>query len=359
MPKARGRNSETWIPLLILAAGLTLLYLLWNILVIFILAALFAFIVYPVVRLFDKKLPHVFSIISVYLLIGIALIVTIGLLAPTVTRQYGELVDAIPSYTEQARELSDSIQERYVALPPRWRMVADRALLELEQTALRVTRETIPAVFAFFTSLVALIFVPLLAFFMLLGYRGYKQMIVAVTPRRHRDTVNDLLAYTSRTLWNFIRGEFILMSSVGIATGVGLYLVGMPYPAVFGVLAGLLELIPNFGPIATTVLVVAVGLLIDPILALKAAGITIAVQLLENSLLVPLVMGKAVGLDPVTVAFAIFLGGSAAGILGAIIAIPLAVTVKTVVIYFYARDSDLPARARRFRRPSRRRRKAA
>ena len=344
MPNARRRDSRTWIPLLTLAAGLALLYLLWKVLLVFILAALFAFIVHPVVRLFDRKMPHAFSIITVYLLIAILLIIVVGLLAPVVSQQFRELVDAIPAYVERARELFDEIQQRYVALPSGWRTVADRALTELQATAVRLTQQTVPAAFGFLSGLFALVFVPLLAFFMLLDEKGYKRMVIAVTPRRHRRTANDLLTCTGQVLRSFIKGQLMLMSIVGTAVGAGLYLVGMPYAAVFAVLAGLLELIPTFGPILTTVVVTLVALVIDPVLALKAASVTILVQLLENVFLVPLVMARAVGLNPVTVAFAVFLGGSAAGIPGAIIAIPLAMMVKVVILYFYVEDRDLPGR---------------
>jgi predicted PurR-regulated permease PerM len=361
MPNARAERSQSWTPLLVLAASLLVLYLFWRVLLVFVLAALFAFVVSPVVRLFDRKLPHIFSIISVYLIIAILLTVVVGLTAPLVGEQFRLFVDALPSYVEQARELFDGLQARYVALPASWRAVGDRALTQLEETLTRVTRETIPAVFAVLSGLVTLVFVPLLAFFMLLDYEGYKRMLIAVTPRQHRETVNDLLSCVGRSLWDFIRGEFILMAAVGTLVGLGLYLVGMPYPIVFAILAGLLEIVPNIGPTITTIVVALVGLLIHPILALEAAGITIVVQLLENTLLVPLVLGKSVGLDPVTVIFAVFLAGSLAGVIAAIIAIPLALIAKIVLLYFYAEESELPREQRgiclpvaRRARPSRR-----
>lgn len=338
---SKARDSAGFIPLFIIAIILTLLYFLWDVLIVFILAALFAFLIYPIVQVLDRKLPHVLSIISVYLIIAILLIAIVGLLAPVISNQFREFVDALPNLIAQARDLFGNLQERYVNLPQRWQSLVDGALEELQQSAIRITRQTIPAVFALFTGLFALFLVPLIAFFMLLDYKGYKQMLTAVIPQPHKESIDSLLACMGQVLRNFIKGEFILMATVGTAVGLGLWLVGMPYPAVFGVIAGLLELIPNFGPIVTSILVAIVGLLIDPVLALKGVGVTIAVQILENAFLVPIVMSKAVGLDPVTVAFSIFIGGRISGILGALIAIPLAMMIKIVILYFYVKDPRL------------------
>jgi predicted PurR-regulated permease PerM len=118
----------------------------------------------------------------------------------------------------------------------------------------------------------------------------------------------------------------------------------MPYPALFGVIAGLLELIPNFGPLATTIIVALVGFLISPWLGVKGIIVTMGVQLLENTFLSPYIMSKAVGLNPVTIIFSIFLGAALAGVLGAIIAVPIATIVKIVILYFYASEADLPDR---------------
>lgn len=356
MTNAGTRKSQSYVPLLILAIGLALLYLLWSVFILFILAAFFAFIIHPLVGLLDKKLPHAFSIIVVYLLLVIGLIVVIGLLAPLVSTQFSEFVKAVPSYFHQAQNLTSGFHKRYISLPAGWRPTADRALTELQNWIVRITRESIPAVFTLFSSLVTVILVPLLAFYMLLGHSGYKRMLLALTPKQHRVTVNDLLTCTSRTLWNYLRGQLILSTTVGVVTGVGLYLVGMPYAAVFGILAGILELVPNIGPITTSVVVISIGLVIHPILGLKAGIVTIGVQLLENLFLAPVVMGRAVGLNPVTVIFAIFAGGKAAGIIGAIVAIPLAVLIKIVILYFYASDSELPDQGDKICRPSRRRR---
>ena len=355
MTNAETRKSQSYVPLLVLAIGLAALYFLWSILILFILAAFLAFIIHPLVSLLDRKLPHAFSIVLVYLLVIVGLIIIVGLLAPVISFQFAEFVKSIPSYFKQAQGLIADLQQRYAVLPAAWRPIVDRTLIQLEAWVIRVSQQSLPAVFSLLTNLVTLIIVPLLSFYMLLGYKGYKEMLLTVTPRQHRETINDLLASTSQTLWNYVRGELILTTTVGVVTGFGLYAVGMPYAAVFGVLAGILEAVPNVGPVTTSVIVISIGLMIHPILGLKAGIVTIGVQLLEGAFLAPVVMGRAVGLNPITVIFAIFVGAKAAGVLGAIVAIPIAVLTKIVILYFYASDDGLPEQEKISRPPSRRR----
>ena len=364
MPDTKAKQSESWIPLIILFVVLAILYLLWDILLVFILAGLFAFFISPLVRFFDRRFPHIFSIISVYLLIGIVLILLIGLLVPVVSNQAQQLVSATPEYLDKARDISQRIQTRYLGLPDRWRDIGDSALSQLQETLINLTRRTIPAVIAFFSNLFTIILIPLLAFFMLMQSSDYKRMLIAITPENRRATIEDLTGCASRALWNFFKGQGLLMLTVGLADGIGLFLVGMPYAIIFGIIGGLLELIPSFGPAFTTILVGLVGLLIDPVLGLKAIGVTIAVQLLENSFLAPVVMGKAVGLSPLTVVFAIFIGGTLTGVIGAILAIPLAMIIKIYILYFYADENELPDgqgichHSHEREKPARRRRRA-
>ncbi len=346
---------SAWLPILLTAASVVLLYLLWKILAIFIVAAFLAFVLHPAVEYMDRKLPRILSIVVIYLAGAIVLVALAGLLVPVVTQQFRGFAESLPRFISKAPDLLDQIQEKYIALPGRWRDVVDRGLAELQQLAVRGTQRAVPALLEFFAGLASLAFIPLLTFFMLLDYHGYNRMLMSVVPPRSRRTVAELLRRMDQVLWNFLKGEIVLMATVGTATGLGLYLVGMPYPAVFGVLAGLLELIPNLGPFIATVVVVVIGLVISPVLALKAGVVAVAVQVAENIFLVPIVMGKAVDLNPVTVALAILVGAASAGPLGVLIAVPLAVMIKVVILYFYVEHHPAaqPGRRRQARRAPR------
>jgi predicted PurR-regulated permease PerM len=338
----RLKEVHSWVPLVVVAVGLVVLYLLWDILSIFILAAFFAFVLNPIVGLFERKIPRFFAITSVYLLLVIIAIIVVGSLAPLISHQFKSFVNALPTYFEKIRDIADPAHRHYLAIPDRWQPIVNQILAELQSWAVRLAKQIAPTLVKFFTSFLTILFIPLLAFFMLLGSKGYKEMFIALIPQQHRPTIEDLLRCSSMALWNFIKGEIVLMAVVGTLVGVGLHIIGMPYATIFGILAGLLEVVPSLGPTVTTLIVVIIGLAINPWLSLKGGLVTVVVQLLENYLIAPSVMSKALGLDPVTVILAVLLGGMLGGIKGVLVAIPLAVFVKIVLLYFYA-DHDLPA----------------
>lgn len=340
MLRAQTRKASHWTPMIIIALALLALYYLWNILVIFIISAFLAFVLHPLIELLDHWLPRIVAILLVYLVLAVIFAVAGILLVPLIMYQFNGFLSSLPQFVAEGKDLFDSLHTRYFALPDAGQSVVDRTLEQVQALAGTVARQAIPAAIQLITRLASLLIVPVLTFFILLDYRGYGRMILTLTPKRSRRSVTDLLKRLDEALWAFIRGESLLMLSVGLATSLGLYLVGMPYPVVFGVLAGLLEVIPNLGPTVTFIVVTLVALAISPVLALKAGSVAIVVQLLENSVLVPVVMATTVKLDPVTVALAVVIGGSLAGPLGVLVAIPLAVAIKVVLLHFYAHGSD-------------------
>ncbi len=341
MTRAHTQGVPYWAPIVFIALSLLVLYWFWNVLVIFLIAAFLAFILHPIVDLLDRRLPRVASILIVFLAIASLLTLTGILLVPLITGQFRGFIESVPELINQGRELFGRVQTGYFALPPTWQSLVNNALVQLQDLAGALTQVAIPAVFQLIVSLLTLVVVPVLTFFMLLDYKGYGRMILALMPVHARPSIADLMRQLDEALWAFIRGESLLMLSVGVATSIGLYLVGMPYPIVFGVIAGLLEVIPNFGPTVTFLIVTTVALLFSPFLALKAGAVAIVVQLLENSLLAPVVLATAVDLDPVTVALAVFVGAALAGPLGVLVSIPLAVMIKVILIYFYAQGTDI------------------
>ena len=127
-------------------------------------------------------------------------------------------------------------------------------------------------------------------------------------------------------------GEIILMIIVGLLTYVGLSLMGMKYALALAVLSGLLEVVPNLGPITATIPAFFIGLSQSYVSGLSMIALYLTVQQLENNLIVPFVMKKTVGIHPIITLIALIIGGKLAGIMGVILAIPTTIFLETILI---------------------------
>ncbi len=127
-------------------------------------------------------------------------------------------------------------------------------------------------------------------------------------------------------------GEIILMIVVGAMTYIGLNIIGMKYALALAVLAGLLEVIPNLGPITSSIPAILIGLSYSPILGLYCAILYLVVQQLENNLIVPIVMKKVTGLHPIATLIAMVIGGKLAGVMGVLLAVPTTIFIETILI---------------------------
>lgn len=127
-------------------------------------------------------------------------------------------------------------------------------------------------------------------------------------------------------------GEIVLMVVVGAMTYVGLNIIGMKYALALAVLAGLFEVIPNLGPITSSIPAILIGLSYSPVLGLYSAILYLVIQQFENNLIVPMVMKKAIGLHPIVTLIVMVIGGKLAGVMGVILAIPTAIFVETILI---------------------------
>lgn len=139
-----------------------------------------------------------------------------------------------------------------------------------------------------------------------------------------------LIVAIERRVGGWVRGELFLMAIIGIMTYIGLTLLGIPYALPLSVLAGVLELVPNLGPIFSAIPAVLIGLTISPIVALGAVIQSVLIQQLENNLIVPRVMQSATGTKPLITILVLLTGYTLGGIMGAILAMPLYLTGLTV-----------------------------
>jgi predicted PurR-regulated permease PerM len=132
-------------------------------------------------------------------------------------------------------------------------------------------------------------------------------------------------------LGHWVRGELLLMISVGFANYVGFVLIGLPFAVPLSIIAGFLELIPNIGPTIAAIPAVLVGFSISPTLGILAILVSLIVQQLENNFLVPRIMNKIAGLNPIITILAILIGYRLGGATLAVLSLPLVICIEVIL----------------------------
>lgn len=172
----------------------------------------------------------------------------------------------------------------------------------------------------------------LIAFYLLLDGQRLWQITLRLVPDERRLMVDALGREMARKLRGYLRGVALSGLAVGILTGAGLWLLNVPYALLFGLLAGLLEAIPHLGPLLAAIGPVTFALAQSPTRALMVVIFFVAVQQIEDKTLVPRLQAHTTGLHPLTVILAILVLGSLFGMLGVLLAVPIAAAGQALVV---------------------------
>jgi predicted PurR-regulated permease PerM len=164
----------------------------------------------------------------------------------------------------------------------------------------------------------------------------YINGLLSLLPMSKRHSGRQILGEAGHKLRLWIIGQIISMTAVGVLIGLGLLIVGIPVPLVIGVVAGLLDIIPIFGPIVAAIPAILLGFTVTPMHALYAVLVFIAVNQAESHLLVPLIQRYSVLLPPALTVFALLLMGSLFGFWGLLLAAPITATLLVFIKRIYS-----------------------
>lgn len=245
-------------------------------------------------------------------------------LGDAVASQFGELRTRLPEAIEKARSW---IQDNRLAssMLPADGLTVDEGWLE----------RVLGAASATFGAVINVAAVVLVALYLSLNPAPYRRGVLALTPPRLRAEVGEGLRRAEWALHRWLLGQLTAMTTVGILTGVGLYLIDVPLAFILGLVAGLLDFVPIVGPFAAAVPGVLLAFTQSPADALYAAAVYFAVQQVEGGVITPLAQRWAVSLPPVLGLLAIAVFGSLFGLVGILFATPSVVVIMVLVQHFY------------------------
>lgn len=308
---------------------LAFLWIIRDVIALLFFALIFAAALHPAVEWFKKRrVPPWASVLLLYVLIIGLFSLAIGLLVPVFADQIVALVNDFPEYYSRFEKIIVEIQ-RYSA-QYNLQDQAQRLLGPLGS----VGQGIITSVFGIFGGFVSILLVLVLTFYMLAEEEGLEHFIRILTPRQYHSYALALLERMRARIGLWLRGQLILMLVVGILVFIGLLILGVPYAALLAFLAFLLEIVPVAGPIFAGIIAAVLTFLAEGSIFLTGlvVALFIVIQQIENQILVPKVMSKVVGLNPIVVIVALLIGAKVGGVVGALIAVPV-VTALSVAFH--------------------------
>ncbi|PIQ77024.1 hypothetical protein COV82_06700 [Candidatus Peregrinibacteria bacterium CG11_big_fil_rev_8_21_14_0_20_46_8] len=333
----------------ILLALTYFLYAIRQILVIFFIAFFFASALDPLVDYLQaRKIPRALGVLLIYAAAFVVLGFMLSNLVPIITTELSQIANraqefivnivrgeiVLPEFMEGLRpRIQDLFEGIDVSQLPNYKDVLLDAANRLSNVAGNVFNAIVVIFNGFFNTALILV----LTFLMVVDEDGINKFILSLFPSRYAAYIQEKNEIIKQKLGYWLRGQVVLMFAVGILVYIGFFIIGLAtgepvqYAATIALVAGLTELIPYAGPFVAWAIALPIVANQSLFLILWMTILMYIVQLLENNVLVPVVMQKAVGLSPIFVMFSMFVGFHFLGVVGMILAVPVATGVAIFV----------------------------
>lgn len=316
------------------------LYQLREVLMTLYISSLLAIGLSPIVRKLERerllagriRVPRWAAILALYVTFLAAVALIMALIVPPLVRQIQQLVLDLPSYVDRLQ--AELVKRKMLDHTWSWSSVLSRL-----QTPAGIA---LSGLFGAVTGLVGIvakvITILLLPFYLLLEAKSLQNGMLSLVHPDNRVRVARIAQHVTAKVGAWLGGQFLLAAVIGSTATLGFWLIGVPYFYVLGLLAAVGELIPVVGPILAAIPAILLGATVSAQTAFLTTGFCWGQQFVENNFLVPRIMGRQVGISPVTIMVALLTGTSLFGFVGAILAVPTAAIAQVLVQEFLTHD---------------------
>ena len=319
--------------------SVVLLYLLKEILVIFLLAIILASGIAPFANWLESKgIPRLLGVLLLYLVVfGLAIFV-LSLIVPFLSQDFAQLTAVFPKVVERVSSSLDEVQtgSRYFDFLGEIQNILDALSTYLQQ----FSQSAVGLVVGIFGGVLSFLAIIVISFYLSVMKKGIENLLSSVLPEKYESYAIGLWKRSEVQVGRWLQGQLLISLLVGLLVYVGLSAMGVKFALVLGILAMLLEIVPVAGPILAALPAIGLAFLQSPSLGIWVIVLYTVIQQVESHVILPLVLGKTTGLNPVVVIMALLIGAQLAGIVGAILAVPIA-TIIVEVIDDMARSKEL------------------
>ena len=283
--------------------------------------------------LINKKIPKLFAILVVFAIIITLLILTIFFVIPSLINQLNVLYNEIPKFINKYQDMILSIEPQLSKFinPADVEALLKENLSELQKNILGFSQSMIIYLSNIVSSITfGIVIVPLILFYLLRDILAFKENLYTFVSKERKKEFKEILEEIDHIISGFIRGRLIVCFIVGTLIGIGLYFLNLKFALIIGIVSGIFNFVPYLGPIVGVILALIFALGSPWWVLLMIVVLFVLVNQIEAIFLNPNILGKELGLHPLTVIVSILICGQLLGILGVLMAVPLAAILKVL-----------------------------
>lgn len=308
-------SHRTIIFTLVLLASIWLVLQIRDILFLVFVAFIIMSTLRPTVDwMVSKKIPRLLATVLVYILVFGVIGFSIGSTIPSLVSQITNFTQAFPSIISRVLPSLNIDLNAF-----------SQQLAPLGENVLKVT-------ISIFSNIISICMVMVFSFYFLLERKHAEKIVAGFVGEEKAMSFISVIERIEARLGSWMMGQLFLMITIGLLSYLGLLLLGEKYALPLAIIAGLLEIVPNIGPVVAAIPAVLIALAVSPVMALSVVILYIVIQQLENNLIVPLVMKKSVGISPIITIFSLLVGSKLAGVAGAVLAIPILLIIQELIM---------------------------
>lgn len=343
-------SAGTVFKTVLLLVAVFFLFVMKDVVLVVLTAVVLASAIEPATKwIILRGIPRVFSVVILYGIIGVFLAGMFYLFIPVLLQDTSDFLSSVPEYLDKvalwnpldssgvaqskqvATEFSQGITESRLAVAEirsNDNPSVGSAVGGINDALSNVSAGFIQTVSSIFGGVFGFILIVVLSFYLSVQEDGVEKFLRIATPLKHEKYVIGLWKRSQEKIGLWMQGQLVLAILVGVLVYLGLTILGVRNALLFAFLAGLLEIIPLFGPIIAAIPAVATAYTDSGVSAgLLVVGLYLIIQQFENHLIYPLVVTKIVGVPPILVILALIVGGKLAGFLGLLLSVPIAATL--------------------------------
>ncbi len=300
-------------------------------------------------KFLQRKARAISILIGYLLLIGL-IAGFVSLVVPVILHEAEDLWSRREVIWEQVKRVADNVFEQYKLLPDSIRLQIEEVFADINAYLANALQKVLEQAFAVtgvaitYTASIVLgiTIVPFWTFFLLRDFPQLKAEANRMIPSAIRADAKSMVMMLDRTVGAYLRGQILLSIIIGVMTTVVMSILGLEYALLLGVIAAALEIIPNIGPTLAAIPAVLLALTQSPVLALLTLVACILIQNVENSIIVPRILGRSLGLHPVVMMVMLVVGTEIAGLPGLLLAPILTAVSRDIYRYLGYRFAEEP-----------------